>query len=174
MKNQLLPVIILTTFLSLIFCIGCISTPQCISPPQRTSPPQSQYDKNMETVKGIVEEYNKTHFYNGTEMFGCAQMSEDVWDMVGTQGINAKIVLGNLQKNVSTIEDINHAWVIAEVTPDRWVAMETTAGYLSCPDPNYCAVNNPRYFMGWDFPSPKEMQDFLKTGRSPDYMQGNL
>ena len=48
----------------------------------------------METVKGIVEEYNKTHFYNGTEMFGCAQMSEDVWDMVGTQGINAKIVTG--------------------------------------------------------------------------------
>ena len=84
-----------------------------------------------------------------------------------------KLVLGNLQKNVSTIGDINHAWVIAEVTPDRWVAMETTAGYLSCPDTNYCAVNNPRYFMGWDFVSPKEMRDFLKTGRSPDFMSSD-
>jgi hypothetical protein len=91
-------------------------------------------------------------------------MSQDVWDMVETKGINATIRVGNVMEKVSTINGADHAWVMAEVAPDQWVALETTRGLLVCPDPNYCAVNNPLYFYGWDFANPKELQDFLKTG----------
>ena len=118
----------------------------------------------MEIVTRIVEKYCETHSYNLSNMYTCNQMSQDVWDMVETKGINATIRVGNVMEKVSTINGADHAWVMAEVAPDQWVALETTRGLLVCPDPNYCAVNNPLYFYGWDFANPKELQDFLKTG----------
>jgi hypothetical protein len=176
MKNQIFPVVILIILISLIFYSGCTGTNQSSAPqsnvPQTTVPqmyvptittPQSQYQKNMETIKEIVEEYHQTHTYTLTDMYVCAQMAQDVWDMVETQGITAKIEVGNVSEKVLTIHDATHAWVLAEVTPDQWVALETTGGFLVCPDTNYCALNNPLYFYGWDFATPKDLQTYLSN-----------
>jgi hypothetical protein len=152
MKKQILPVIFLIILISSLFSSGC------------TSAPQSQYEKNMVTIKGIVENYHRTHTYILADKYVCAQMAQDVWNMVITQGITAKIKVGNVDKKVSNIMDTNHVWVIAEVAPDDWVALETTGGFLVCPDTNFCTVNNPLYYYGRDFDSPKELQDYLKNG----------
>jgi|SRR5208283_3862785 len=167
MKIEFSTVIIAIILILLLFSSGCTSPTQTSIPqnnlpqisqttvPQTTSTPQSQYDKNMETLKGIVEEYHQTHTYTLADWYVCAQMAQDVWDMVETQGITAKIGVGNVSERVPTIQDATHAWVLAEVAPDQWVALETTGGFLVCADTNYCAINNPLYFYGWDFATPK-------------------
>jgi hypothetical protein len=96
-------------------------------------------------------------------MYACAQMSQDVWDMVETKGISAIINVGNVTQNINTIQEADHTWVLAEVSPGEYIALETTGGYLVCSDPSICAVNNPRYYIGWNFKTPKELQDYLNN-----------
>jgi hypothetical protein len=73
-------------------------------------------------------------------------MALDMWNIVKTQGIDTKICAGNIQENLSdyltdtskSISDryynyfsnMNHAWILAEVEPLKYVAVETTRGYL--------------------------------------------
>jgi len=129
--------------------------------------PQSQNDKNIMIIKGIVETYYKSHTYSKTDMYACAQMSQDVWDMVKTKGITAVIYIGNVDNDISTITDSNHAWVMAEVSPDRWIAMETTGGFLVCADNEVCSVNNDRYYHGYKFSNPKELQAYMDILEHP-------
>jgi hypothetical protein len=128
-----------------------------------TTASETLKERNIKTVKGIVEEYHKTHTYTLTGMYVCAQMAQDVWDMVETQKINAIIKVGNVTQNINKIQESTHAWVLAEVAPGEWIAMETTGGYLVCDDPSICVVNNPRYYTGWTFNTPKELQDYLNN-----------
>jgi hypothetical protein len=125
--------------------------------------PNSLSDRNIETIKNIVEAYHQTHTYNLSDMYACAQMSQDVWDMVETKGISAIINVGNVTQNINTIQEADHTWVLAEVSPGEYIALETTGGYLVCSDPSICAVNNPRYYIGWNFKTPKELQDYLNN-----------
>ena len=152
-----------------------ISTPTYIPTSIVTPTPETQRDRNIETIKNIVEEYHQTHTYNLPDMYACTQMSQDVWDMVETQGITAIIKVGNVNQNVNTIHEADHAWVLAEVSPNEWIAMETTAGYLVCSDPSICAINNPRYYTGWNFNTPKDLQDYMNnpSGCSAGYVLGN-
>ena len=128
---------------------------------------ETQRDKNIKTIKNIVEEYHRTHTYSLADMYVCAQMAQDVWNMVETQKINAIIKVGTVDQDINTIQEANHAWVLAEVSPGEWLAMETTAGYLVCVDSSICAVNNPRYYKGWNFNNPKELQDYIDKIKHP-------
>jgi hypothetical protein len=119
--------------------------------------------QNIETIKNIVELYHQTHTYTLPDMYACAQMSQDVWNMVETQNINAFIYIGRVDQNISNKRDANHAWVMAEVSPDEFIAMETTGGYLVCRNSSICPIYNPLYYQGWDFNTPKELQDYLKN-----------
>jgi hypothetical protein len=139
-----------------------------------TPAPGNQRDRNILVIKNIVEEYHKTHTYNLPDMYACAQMSQDVWDMVETRGINATIGVGKIDGDITSIQDADHAWVLAEIAPGENIAMETTGGYLVCSFPGICAVNNPRYYKGWIFTTPKKLQDYLKNGPcTPGYIPGN-
>jgi hypothetical protein len=120
-------------------------------------------------VKQIAENYHKTHTYYGTQtgeyadIYVCGDMSSDVWDMIKTKGINAQIKIGDIHNDITNITESTHAWVIAEVSPGGWIAVESTGGYLVCKDElhDYCAVINPRYYTGWVFKDPKEFKDYL-------------
>ncbi len=125
------------------------------------------FGRNIALVKEIIEKYHATHTYSLNDLYVCGDMSSDVWDMLKTQGINAKIEIGNVDQDISDIKDSNHAWVLAEVAPGSWVALETTGGYLVCSNENYCPVNNPRYYSGWSFDSPKEFKDALDKLKHP-------
>jgi hypothetical protein len=141
-----------------------------------TVTPESKKDQNIRIIKKIVEDYHKTHTYSKEDMFVCADMAIDVWNMVITQDINAIIRVGRVDKDITELRQINHAWVMAEVAPGEWIALETTGGYLVCPAQPVCQNNNSRYYTGWDYAGPKEFKEYLDKLKHPcpdGYILGN-
>lgn len=119
-----------------------------------------QESEKVKTVSKILHDYHKAHTYIGTEagaaqnIFVCGDMACEVWDMVRTKGIEARIQVGNVKNDINSMAGANHAWVMAEVTPGKWLALETTGGYV---------VNqnkNARYYSGHSFSNPKEFRDY--------------
>lgn len=114
------------------------------SVPQRT---------NVDIVEEIVRSYHETHTYMGPDIFVCGDMAMDVWNMVETEGINAEIMIGDPENpRLTDLSKVTHAWVLAEVSPGKWVALETTGGFISYDD---------GYYRGWSFESPREMRTYL-------------
>jgi hypothetical protein len=58
----------------------------------------------MATIKKIVENYYETHTYSLPDLYVCGDMSCDVWDILKTEGITAKIQVGNVDKDISDIK----------------------------------------------------------------------
>jgi hypothetical protein len=104
----------------------------------------------------IVSDYCKSHTYSKQDSFVCVDMACDVWDMVKTKGIPAKIQVGNVESDIGSLSAANHAWVLAEASPGIWVALETTAGRLVYAD------ENPRYYRGWSFDNPRTFKESFK------------
>jgi hypothetical protein len=107
----------------------------------------------------IVSDYHKSHTYSMADKFVCADMACDIWNMVKTKGFAAKLQVGRIDADITSIRDSNHAWVLAELTPGKWIALETTAGQLVFSD------TNPRYYGGWSFDTPGKLKEFTYYGR---------
>jgi Skp family chaperone for outer membrane proteins len=105
-----------------------------------------------ETAEKIVKYYHKTHVYSTYDLFVCSDMASEVWNMLKAQGISALIVVGNKDAAVADIIQSNHAWVLAEVTPGEYLALETTGGYVVPKSQNIL------YYKGWYFSSPAELK----------------
>jgi hypothetical protein len=124
----------------------------------------TQLGRNIGIVKGIAQEYHRTHTFLGTQtgqsanIFVCVDMSKDVWDMIETQGIHAQIRIGNIDKDKPSISEADHAWVMAEVAPEQWLAVETTGGYV------VYQTDNPRYYYGWTFNTPADLSKYSCGG----------
>jgi hypothetical protein len=114
---------------------------------------ESPSDTNIRILRQIVEEYHATHTYTLPDFYVCADMAQDVWNMVETRGMQAKIAAGNIEQPDANVKDYNHAWVLAQYAPGDWIAMETTGGYL--------VPNNPGYYRGIFFASPKDFKTYL-------------
>lgn len=80
-------------------------------------------------------------------------MAIDVWNMVETQGINAEIAVGNVDNSNADWTEYNHAWVLAEVSPDTWLALEATGGYVTYDE---------NYYRGYFFKNPREFKEYLE------------
>lgn len=126
---------------------------------------------NEDIVEKIVSDYYNTHTYSKVDLFVCSDMSIDVWNLVKTKGINAKICAGNIEKNISNYKtreyfnEINHAWVIAETSPFRYVALEPTGGYLVWGENRSAdeeSVENGLYYEGFCFDNPAEFKRFIE------------
>jgi hypothetical protein len=105
-----------------------------------------------ETANNIVKRYHETHIYSAYDFFVCSDMALDVWDMLKAQNINAVIEVGNVKNKIGSITDADHAWVLAEVKPSVYLALEATGGF---------SVNdNPLYYSGWSFSNPKKFKRF--------------
>ncbi len=118
-------------------------------------------------LQQIVQDYYKTHTYSSIDLFVCTDTSIDVWNLVKTRGINAKICAGNIEYNISeetsslngtinVLRKMNHAWVLAEALPFQWIALETTGGYL------VWESNNSLYYQNICFNTPKEFKRFVE------------
>jgi len=105
-----------------------------------------------ETAEKIVKYYHDTHEYSTTDLFICSDMSSEVWNMLKAQGISARIVVGNVHNAISDILQSDHAWVLAEVAPGKYLALETTGGRV-VPE-----SENPLYYKGWYFNSPADLK----------------
>jgi uncharacterized coiled-coil DUF342 family protein len=111
-------------------------------------------DTDEETAMNIVEQYHETHTYSKTDLFVCADMAMDVWNMLQAQGINAVIQIGDVEKAIVNMQDSSHAWVLAEVAPGQELALETTSGKA------VERSENPLYYAGWSFTTPAKYKEF--------------
>jgi len=57
--------------------------------------------------------------------------------------------------NSGVIDSFNHAWVLAEVSPGSWLAIECTGGYVVYSD------ENENYYRGLTFSNPRNYRNFL-------------
>ena len=134
------------------------------------TPIESQTERNTRIANEIVANYHKSHIYSLNDMYVCVDMASDIWDMLKAQGINAKINVGNVNKDITDIKDADHAWVLAEIAPNSYLALEATGGY------SVQKADNPRYYYGWSFDNPKELKDALDKLKHPcsaGYVLGN-
>lgn len=111
-------------------------------------------DTDEETAINIIEQYHETHTYSKTDLFVCADMAMDVWNMLQAQGIDAVIQIGDVEKAITEMQDSGHAWVLAEVAPGQELALETTNGNV------VQRSENPLYYAGWSFENPAEYKRF--------------
>ena len=107
---------------------------------------------HAETAAKIVKYYHETHEYSTTDLFICSDMAGEVWNMLKAQGISAIIAIGDTSNIVSDILQCNHAWVLAEVAPGEYLALEATGGYVVTKN------ENAYYYNGWYFDSPAELK----------------
>ena len=89
-------------------------------------------------------------------------MAIDVWNQLKTNGIESKIMVGNINENVTAwnyrqlVRESNHAWVVAKLSSTEKVAIETTAGVVIKPGMN----NASAYFKGIEFDNPGQIKRF--------------
>jgi len=105
-----------------------------------------------EMAEKIVENYHDTHVYSTWDMFVCSDMASEVWNMLKAQGISARVVVGNIDAQITNILDSTHAWVLAEIAPGEYLALETTSGYV------VARTENQLYYRGWYFDSPADLK----------------
>lgn len=129
------------------------------TPKNETEKKLSSTQLKIQTIEKVVQDYNKIHTYSKVDLFVCTDSSIDVWNLVKTEGINAQICVGNVQENLSRSDEffykMNHAWVLAETEPFKWLALETTGGFLVWGDENHL------YYEGICFDNPSEFKQFL-------------
>ena len=111
-------------------------------------------DTVVETVTNIIEFYHDTHAYSKPDLFVCSDMASEVWSMLKARGIDARIVVGNIDVSIDDIVLSDHAWLLAEVDGGQYLALETTGGYVVYKD------ENPLYYRGWYFDSPADMKSY--------------
>ena len=112
-----------------------------------------------ETAENIVRYYHETHVYDETDLFVCADMAAEVWNMLKAQGINALITVGNLDRPITDITKCTHSWVLAEIGPGEYLALETTGGVVKT------RGTNPEYYRGWTFDTPADEKDWQRLAR---------
>ena len=111
-------------------------------------------DTVLETVTNIIEFYHDTHAYSKPDLFVCSDMASEVWSMLKARGIDARIVVGNIDVAIDDIILSDHAWLLAEIDEGQYLALETTGGYVVYED------ENPLYYRGWYFDSPADMKSY--------------
>ena len=120
---------------------------------------ESEEDTNIRVLRQIVEDYHKIHTYSLYDYFVCADMAQDVWNIVDTQGMRAVLVAGNIRNPDADWKDYDHAWVIVETAPRQWIALETTGGFL------VDKKENPNYYRGIFFENPKDLKTNMDLRR---------
>lgn len=144
------PGFFLIILLTLVFFSGCTTFPVDIP------------SDNLSIVKGVITDYHNDHTYSANDLFTCSDMSMEVWNILKTKGIRARIVVGNVDRRISDITDSDHAWVVAEISPHNELALECVGGNIVTRE------QNPLYYSGWFFDSPKELKEFLQLGMEYD------
>ena len=131
-------------------------------PAPQAAQPAPQTLNKMQIVELIAAAFHKTHTYTLQGDFVCLDMAIDVWNQLRTYGIEAKIMGGNINENITAwnyrqlARESNHAWVVAKLSPAEKVAIETTAGVVIKPGMN----NASAYFKGIEFDNPGEIKRF--------------
>jgi hypothetical protein len=103
-----------------------------------------------ELVARIIRIYHDTHSYQ-ENIYDCNDMSADVWDILQKQGIGSLLAVGDIYNQITDIIQSDHAWVLAQVAPGDYLALETTGGYV------VTRAENPAYYRCWVFRTPADV-----------------
>ncbi len=127
-------------------------------------------NRKARQIAKLASEYERTHTYSREDMFACVDMSVDMWNQIQTVSIRAGLMAGNVETDIAGLRGenmgqyvalMNHAWVVAEIEPGRWLPVEATAGAIVSPlAPNYSL-----YFSGEFFTNPREFKSFEELRR---------
>ncbi|MBN1693402.1 MAG: hypothetical protein JW845_07605 [Dehalococcoidales bacterium] len=134
---------------------------------------QAQYEfiglTDAEIAEQIVINYEASHLYE-RDVYDCNNMASDVWNMLKAQGIDAVIVVGSVEYIITDIVQSDHAWVLAEVAPGEFLALDATIGHAFTPE------TGSRYFRGWSFANPADLKinDDLRTEYNAHVVFRNL
>jgi len=109
---------------------------------------------NMTMANEIVSNYYHKHQYY-ENVYDCDQMASDVWNQAMKAGLEAKLVVGSVNRILPLGNTLEHAWVIVLIEENQWLALDPTAGSL------YFYSDRPKYYSGLIFDNPAKMQDFL-------------
>jgi len=109
---------------------------------------------NITKANEIVTDYFDKHQYY-ENIYDCDQMASDVWDQAMASGLDAKLVVGTVNRTFIPGRSLEHAWVVIMVQNDQWLALDPTAGSF------FLYSDEPKYYSGLIFENPAKMQDFL-------------
>lgn len=138
---------------------GTKSSSAPVKTPVSKAPP---IPEKLQTVMRIASEFHKNHTYTMEGEFVCVDMAISVWNQLMTNGIEAKIMGGNVKEDITDwdyrqlVTKSDHAWVVAQISPTEKVAIETTAGTVIKPDMKNAAP----YFRGIVFDNPAQIKKF--------------
>jgi len=90
-------------------------------------------------ISTVARNFAATHTYV-ENVYDCDEASIDLANEYRALGYNATLMIGNPLREVRSLLDINHAWVLIEVH-DQWIAVESTKGEIN--------VTSPLYYNGW-------------------------
>ncbi|MGC9196036.1 MAG: hypothetical protein ACP5IL_11345 [Syntrophobacteraceae bacterium] len=120
-------------------------------------------------IRYILYNYHLQHTYVGNQFFVCVDMAMDVWDLLETAGIRARLMVGNVQTDITQADTVaryiatmNHAWVLVRVERSTWIPVETTGGFIPQPQ----QWNFGLYNEGEMFENPGEFKDFVQSRMS--------
>lgn len=123
-------------------------------------------NSNYSKITALLADYQKNHKYLKEDFFVCSDMAIEVWDVIKTAGIEARLMVGNVTKDIvkyqSTheyIAQMNHVWVMAELIPSEWVPIEPTVGMIVHPK---IPVFN-LYHQGTSFKNPRQFKEFSES-----------
>lgn len=122
-----------------------------------------RHQPNYTKIQSILYNYHRQHTYMSKEMFVCLDMAVDIWNLMETAGIKSRLMLGyypidNSYNNtvIKYLSGINHAWVMAEISPSLWIPLETTGGFIVDPSVQHFRLYN----QGIVFDNPKICKEF--------------
>lgn len=123
---------------------------------RRTRP--ARYGQKEEICADVVANFVASHKYiPGT--FVCVEYAAGVWYELMQKGINAKIRVGS--KDIGSIDRADHAWVMAEVSQGKWLAIEPQQGVVY-PNPGSF------YYRGYDFSADGPAREYNRVVRSQE------
>lgn len=109
---------------------------------------------NMTILDNILKNYSGIQLA-GENFLSSSQSTVDVFNELKAKGINAQIMVGNIEKNAVNFTELNHTWVLAEVAPSRFLALETAGGRI------VYESENPLYYTGFSFNNSLDFENYV-------------
>ena len=131
--------------------------------------PRLAASPNYIKMAALLKDYHSKHSYSKEDFFVCSDMAIEVWDIIKTAGIKAKLMVGNVERDIvkyksdhEYISEMNHVWVMAEVMPSDWIPVEATAGLIVHPKiPSFELYNK-----GTSFENPRIFKEFSESRKA--------
>lgn len=103
----------------------------------------ARYGEKEKICAEVVAEYVASHKYIPDD-FICVDFAAGVWYELMGKGVLAKIRVGSRNVDIGSISEADHAWVMAEVSPETWLAIEPQRSIVY-------PEQGSKYYSGYDF-----------------------